>query len=174
MYKHNNQGGQALSTALSPAQQAIQDEVDALKHTPGAMLPILHAIQDRFGYIPDEAVPIIAETLRHTRAEVHGIISFYHHFRTRPAGRHVVQICRAEACQAVGGRQLEQHAKSALGVDYHGTTLDRQFTLEPVYCLGNCACGPSIRVGDEIHGRVDPARFDALMDDLSATVVEVK
>ncbi|WP_041717615.1 formate dehydrogenase subunit gamma [Alloalcanivorax dieselolei] len=154
--------------------ELIQREVDALKDKPGAMLPILHAIQDRFGYIPDAAVPIIAEAMRHTRAEVHGIIRFYHHFRTHPIGSHVVQVCRAEACQAVGGRRLEAHIRDKLGVDFHQTSDDNVFTLEPVYCLGNCACGPSIRVDDEIHGRVTAARFDQLVDELATTVVEVK
>lgn len=154
--------------------ELIQQAVDAHKDMPGAMLPILHAIQDRFGYIPEAAVPIIAESLRHTRAEVHGIISFYHHFRTQPSGSHVIQVCRAEACQAVGARQLEAHVKERLGVDYHQTSRDNEFTLEPVYCLGNCACGPSIRVDDDIHGRMDAEKFDRLADRLTTTAVEVK
>ncbi|WP_136067185.1 formate dehydrogenase subunit gamma [Modicisalibacter radicis] len=154
--------------------ESLQREVDALKSEPGAMLPILHAIQDRFGYVPDAAVPIIAEALRQTRAEVHGVISFYHHFRTHPVGSHVIHVCRAEACQAVGARQLEAHVKDRLGVDYHQTSRDNEFTLEPVYCLGNCACGPSIRVDDAIHGRVSAEKFDTLVDDLTTTVVEVK
>ncbi|WKD28124.1 formate dehydrogenase subunit gamma [Halomonas sp. KG2] len=155
------------------APQAIQAEVDALKHKPGALLPILHALQDRFGFIPEAAVPIIAEALNQTRAEVHGVISFYHHFRTAPPGRHVVQICRAEACQAVGARQLEAHAKTRLGVDYHQTTSDREITLEAVYCLGNCACGPSIRVDDGVRGRVTPEVFDALLDELQTRPLEI-
>lgn len=155
------------------APQAIQAEVDALKHKPGALLPILHALQDRIGFIPEAAVPIIADALHQTRAEVHGVISFYHHFRTTPPGRHVVQICRAEACQSVGARQLEAHAKSRLGVDYHQTTADREITLEAVYCLGNCACGPSIRVDDSIRGRVTPEAFDELIDELQTRPLEV-
>ncbi|MHB0776521.1 formate dehydrogenase subunit gamma [Halomonas sp. WWR20] len=154
--------------------ESLQREVDALKNEPGAMLPILHAIQDRFGYIPDAAVPIIAETLRHTRAEVHGIISFYHHFRRHPVGSHVVQVCRAEACQSMGSRQLEAHVKQQLGVDYHQTSRDNEFTLEPVYCLGNCACGPSIRVDDHVHGRMTAAKFDRLVDRLTTSVLEVQ
>lgn len=155
------------------APQAIQAEVDALKHNPGALLPILHALQDRIGFIPEAAVPIIADALHQTRAEVHGVISFYHHFRTTPPGRHVVQICRAEACQSVGARQLEAHAKARLGVDYHQTTADREITLEAVYCLGNCACGPSVRVDDSIRGRVTPEAFDELMDELQTRPLEV-
>ncbi|REC93445.1 formate dehydrogenase subunit gamma [Kushneria indalinina] len=161
-----------VADAWTPAQ--LQAVIDAHSRMPGAMLPTLHAIQDRFGFIPDAAVPMIAEALRHTRAEVHGIISFYHHFRTHPPGRSVIQICRAEACQSVGSRQLEAHARKALGIDYHQTTPDHEFTLEPVYCLGNCACGPSVRVNDDVYGRMSPEQFDQLTDELSATVVEVK
>ncbi|MBZ9569122.1 formate dehydrogenase subunit gamma [Modicisalibacter tunisiensis] len=176
---HRADEDNAMTSPGSPqpvawTRASIQREVDALKDQPGAMLPILHAIQDRCGYIPDAAVPIIADALRQTRAEVHGVISFYHHFRTHPVGSHVIQVCRAEACQAVGARQLEAHVKARLGVDYHQTTRDNAFTLEPVYCLGNCACGPSIRVNDTIHGRVSAARLDRLVDDLTTTVVEVK
>ena len=151
----------------------IQQEVDALKDKPGALLPILHAIQDRFGYIPEAAVPIIAETLHQTRADIHGVLSFYHHFRTHPVGSHVVQVCRAEACQALGARQLEAHIKERLAVDYHQTTRDNEITLEPVYCLGNCACGPSLRVDDDIHGRVTTAKFDHLVESLTTATLEL-
>lgn len=153
--------------------QSLQVEIDALKHKPGALLPILHAIQDRFGFIPEAAVAQIAESLGQTRAEVHGVISFYHHFRTAPPGRHVVQICRAEACQSVGARALEAHAKECLGIDYHQTTTDREITLEAVYCLGNCACGPSLRIDDEVRGRVTPDTFDAIIDELRTQTLEV-
>lgn len=152
---------------------SIQAEIDALKHLPGALLPILHALQDRFGFVPSDAIPLIAESLKTTRAEVHGVITFYHHFRTTPPGRHVVQVCRAEACQAVGGRALEAHVKSRLGIDYHQTTPDREITLEAVYCLGNCACGPSIRVNDEVRGRITPEAFDDLMDELQTQPLEM-
>lgn len=153
--------------------QLLQELIDALKHKPGALLPILHAIQDHCGYVPHEAVPLMADSLQLTRAEVHGVISFYHHFRTTPPGRHVLQICRAEACQARGVRALEQHAKQTLGVDYHQTTADQEITLEPVYCLGNCTCGPSVRIGDRIIGRVTPERFDQLVADMTTQVLEV-
>lgn len=147
--------------------------LDAHRHRPGALLPILHAIQDRLGYIPPETVPLIADALQQTRAEVHGVISFYHHFRTTPPGSHVVQLCRAEACQAVGGRALEQHVRQRLAVDYHQTTTDREITLEPVYCLGNCACAPSIRVDDSIHGRMTPEKFDRLAEQLTTSTLEL-
>ena len=161
------------SQPLPWTPQQLQDTIDALKHKPGALLPILHALQERCGYVPSEAVPLIAESLQVTRAEVHGVISFYHHFRTAPPGRHVMQICRAEACQARGARALESHARQTLGIDYHQTTASREITLEPVYCLGNCTCGPSVRIGDRIVGRVTAERFDQLVDEMSTQVLEV-
>jgi formate dehydrogenase subunit gamma len=154
--------------------ELIQVEIDALKHKPGALLPILHAIQDRFGYVPTEAVPQIGDALNQTRAEIHGVISFYHHFRTSEPGSHTLQICRAEACQSMGSRALEAHAKASLNVDYHGTTADREITLEPVYCLGNCACAPSVRIGNDIHGRVSPEKFDRLVSRLTTRALELK
>ncbi len=153
--------------------QAVQEIIQSLKDKPGALLPILHAIQESEGYIPPESLPLIAEALQQTRAEIHGVVTFYHHFRQTPPGRNQVQICRAEACQARGARELEQHAKDTLGIDYHGTTVDKEFSLDAVYCLGNCACGPSVRVGDEIFARVDNARFDELVEELSAAPVSL-
>ncbi len=140
--------------------------LDAHRDRPGALLPVLHAVQDALGHIPPAAVPIIARALNLSRAEVHGVIGFYRHFRTHAPGRHVVQICRAEACQAVGALDLEAHARRALGCGFHATCADGSVTLEPVYCLGNCACGPSVRVDDEIVGRVDARRFDELLAEL--------
>nr|WP_067285945.1 formate dehydrogenase subunit gamma [Marinobacterium profundum] len=154
--------------------ELIQAEIDALKHKPGALLPILHAIQDKFGYVPTEAVPQIGDALNQTRTEIHGVISFYHHFRTSEPGSHTLQICRAEACQSMGSRALEAHAKASLNVDYHGTTADREITLEPVYCLGNCACAPSVRIGNDIHGRVSPEKFDRLVSRLTTRALELK
>jgi formate dehydrogenase subunit gamma len=172
------QGGRRkIMTTLKPAAwdaSVAQSIIDELAAKPGALLPILHALQDRFAYVPEAAVPLIAATLKLSRAEVHGVISFYHHFRTHQPGKHVVEICRAEACQSVGARALEAHAKAALGVDYHGTTGDRNITLESVYCLGNCSCGPSVRIGDEIHAYVDSERFDELVEELRTDVLEVQ
>jgi len=142
--------------------------IDDLKASPGPLLPVLHALQNAFGHIPSEAVPLIADILNLSRAEVHGVISFYHYFRQRPPGEHTVRICRAEACQAVGCEALVEHAGSRLGVDFHQTTADGRYTLEPVYCLGNCACGPSVMIDEELHARVTPARFDALLETLEA------
>jgi formate dehydrogenase subunit gamma len=140
--------------------------IRALKHAEGALLPILHAIQDRFGYIDAAAVPIIADELNLSRAEVHGVMSFYHDFRKEPPGRHVVKICRAEACQSVGGRASEAYAQERLNTAFHETSADGRFTLEPVYCLGNCACGPSAMIDGKLYGRVTPKRFDQLVDAL--------
>lgn len=151
-------------TSVSPAQlAAIHGAVDGHRHHAGALLPILHAIQDALGWVPADAIPIIAQALNQSRAEIHGVVSFYHHFRSTPPGRHVVQVCRAESCQARGGVELEEHAKRSLGIDWHQTTPDGAVSLEPVYCLGNCACSPAIRIGDEILGRVSCTRFDRIV-----------
>jgi formate dehydrogenase subunit gamma len=131
--------------------------------SPGALLPVLHAVQEEFRHIPAAAVPVIARALNLSRAEVHGVISFYHLLRTEPPGERVVYICRAEACQAMGANALEAHARSQLGIDYHETTADGRVTLEPVYCLGNCACSPAVMIDDTLHGRVTPDRFDELL-----------
>ncbi len=149
---------------LPPQQAAVVHEVIArLQEQSGALLPILHSVQDALGYVPDGAVPLIAHALNATRAEVHGVLTFYHWYRREQPGRHVLHLCRAEACQAVGATALEQHAKRMLGTDFHGTSLDGTITLEPVYCLGNCACGPSLLLDGELHARVTPQRFDALI-----------
>lgn len=151
--------------ALPPAQaKAVRTALADHAQRPGALLPILHAVQDTLGYVPPEALALIAHELNLTRAEVHGVVTFYHHFRGTPPGRRIVRICRAEACQALGARALEAHAKKSLGIDFHETTGDGAITLEPVYCLGNCGCGPSVLVGaDELHARVTPAAFDELV-----------
>jgi formate dehydrogenase subunit gamma len=152
------------SSAADPRR--LQSLVDRHTGLPGALLPILHAIQDEFGHIPEQATSVIAHGLNLSRAEVHGVITFYHHFRQHPPGRNVVQVCRAEACQAVGAEALEAHARKCLGIDFHETTADGAVTLEPVYCLGNCAVGPSLRVNDDIVGRVTPERFDEIIAEL--------
>jgi formate dehydrogenase subunit gamma len=144
----------------------VQSALAAHKDEPGALLPVLHDIQDQMGYVPADAIPVLAKGLNLSRAEVHGVVSFYHHFRTTPPGKHVIQICRAESCQAMGANDLVAHAKASLGVDLHQTTGDGRFTLEPVYCLGNCACSPAMMVDDDLHGRVSADRFDAVIDHL--------
>jgi formate dehydrogenase subunit gamma len=141
----------------------VSEIVARLKDTPGALLPILHAIQNALGFVPERAVALVAEGLNLSRAEVHGTISFYHYFRETPPGRHTIHLCRAEACQAMNQRALEAHAKERLGVDFHGTTRDGAFSLEAVYCLGNCACSPAMMIDGELYGRVTPGRFDAIV-----------
>jgi formate dehydrogenase subunit gamma len=140
----------------------VAEAIETLRGEEGALLPILHAVQDRLGYVPRESVPVISTGLNLSRAEVHGVVTFYHHFRHAPPGRRVMRVCRAEACQAVGANELVEHACRSLGVGLGETTADGEVTLEAVYCLGNCACGPSVMVGEELHGRVTPERFDAL------------
>ena len=150
-------------------EELIAGLVAGFRDVPGGLLPLLHAVQDAIGFIPAASVPAIAVGLGLSRAEVHGVISFYHDFRSAPAGRHLLQLCRAEACQAVGGRDLEEYARRTLDIDFGETSADGGVTLEPVYCLGNCACGPSVRLDDAVYARVGPARLDEL---LAALVVE--
>ncbi|MCG5243651.1 formate dehydrogenase subunit gamma [Azospirillum doebereinerae] len=132
------------------------------RHLRGALLPILHALQEEFGYIDEQAIPLLAGELNLSRADVHGVVSFYHEFRREKPGRHVIKVCRAEACQAMGANALVDHIKAKLQVDFHGTTADGAFTLEQVFCLGNCALSPAVMVDEHLYGRVSPARFDAI------------
>jgi formate dehydrogenase subunit gamma len=133
------------------------------RNLPGALLPILHGIQDALGYVPRDAIAQVAQDLNLSRAEVHGVVSFYHYFRTSPPGRHTVYLCRAESCQSMGANRLVEHAKAKLGVDFHQTTADGTFTLEPIYCLGNCACSPAMMIDEEVYGRVTPERFEEVV-----------
>jgi formate dehydrogenase subunit gamma len=145
------------------ARVAIDAIIGRLKGEPGPLLMVLHAIQDALGHIPPPAVPIIADGLNLSRAEVHGVISFYHYFRDHPAGRHTVRICRAESCQSMQGEALAEHARRSLGIDFHQTTAAGDISLEPVYCLGNCACSPAVMIDRELFGRVTPERLDELL-----------
>ncbi len=129
----------------------------------GPLLPILHAIQLEFGHVPQSVLPQIAKALNLSKAEVHGVVSFYHDFREKPAGRHVLKLCRAEACQAMGADRVAAHVQGALGLDWHGTTTDGAVTLEPVFCLGLCACGPAAMMDGHLIGRCDEVRADALI-----------
>ncbi|WP_019867340.1 formate dehydrogenase subunit gamma [Methylovulum miyakonense] len=150
-------------TDTSTMLSTVQEIATALKDKPGALLPILHGVQDALGYIPSDSIPVIAKALNLSRAEVHGVISFYHYFRETPPGRQTIHLCRAESCQAMGGNALANHVKSKLGVDFHETTADGEFSLEPVYCLGNCACSPAMQIGTDIYGRVTDELFDTLI-----------
>ncbi len=156
-------------SAAAPEDLAgsVRRIVEAHRSQPGALLPVLHALQDALGYLPPSVVPIVAEVLNLSRAEVHGVLTFYHHFRTTPPGRHTLRICRAEACQSMGSAALEQHARRRLGIGFHDTTPDGALSLEPVYCLGNCACSPAVMVDGDLYGRVTPARLDALLSGIA-------
>ena len=127
------------------------------------MLPILHALQEAFGYVPEAATGMVAESLNLSRAEVHGVLTFYHDFRGAPAGRHVLKLCRAEACQAAGGDALVARAEARLGIAMGATALDDSVTLEPVYCLGLCATAPSAMIDGRVIGRLDEQRLDAVL-----------
>jgi formate dehydrogenase subunit gamma len=144
-------------------QPTILAILDEHRSMPGSLLPILHSIQDTLGYIPADAVADIAQALQLSKAEVHGVISFYHYFRDTPPGKHTVRLCRAEACQSMNGKALEAHAKQSLGIDFHETTADGEFSLEAYYCLGNCGCAPSITVDDQVYGRVSAEKFDHII-----------
>lgn len=137
--------------------------IDSMKSMEGPLLPILHGIQEEFGYVPQDTLPLIASALNLSRAEVHGVMTFYHDYRDHPAGRHVLKLCRAEACQSMGGDRLADRVKELLGIDFHQTTLDGSVTLEPVYCLGLCACSPAAMLDGELHGRLSDESLGELI-----------
>jgi formate dehydrogenase subunit gamma len=151
-----NADADKLNRCVSQALRRFADQ-------PGPLLEILHAVQDELGCVPAEAVPPIAAGLNLTRAEVHGVVSFYHHFRKQAPGRYLVQLCRAEACQSMNARALEECVRSQLRIGFGETTRDGRVTLEAVYCLGNCACAPALMVNGELHGRVSPERVTELV-----------
>jgi formate dehydrogenase subunit gamma len=160
--------GMQLENKLSSSDlEKVTTHIVAHKGVPGGLMPLLHAIQDDIGYVPEETYPQISKALALSVAEVHGFVTFYHHFRTHPIGKHVLQVCRAESCQAMGSEKLEADIKARLGVDYHETTADGNITLLPVYCLGNCACSPAIMIDDEVYGRVDVEQVSALVSEVS-------
>lgn len=149
-----------------PERSRLREILTDLGQQPGALLPVLHAVQDAFGFIPAESVGDIAEGLNLSRAEVHGVITFYPHFRSTPTGRHHIQICRAESCQAMGALALIEHASDRLSCQSGSSSADGRYTLEPVYCLGLCAQSPALMLDEQLHARVDVQRFDALIADL--------
>ena len=157
-----------MSSSAVALKEIVESAIESHKGKIGALLPVLHSIQDKLGHIPPESIPMIGRAMNLSRAEVHGVMSFYHDFRSEPAGEHILHLCRAEACQAMGSRELEDHVKERLGIDYGETTSDGLFTLEPVYCLGNCACSPSLRVNDDLHARVTSEKFDELIEGMEA------
>lgn len=157
-----------MSGAAAPAGPVDEGRILAIvgrhRHRDGPLLEILHEVQAAFGCVPAAAVPVIARALNLSRAEVHGVVTFYHHFRSAPPGRRVLRLCRAESCQAAGSRELERHAQRRLGIGFGETTPDGSVTLEAVYCLGLCACSPAAMLDQEVHGRLTPDRLDALLD----------
>ena len=155
---------------LQAALQTEKIETHIAKHKtmPGALLPLLHAIQDDFGWIPEDAYLPISKALALSVAEVHGVVTFYHHFHTHPVGKHILQVCRAESCQAMGSEKLEASIKVKLGIDYHETTKDGALTLLPVYCLGNCACSPAVMLDDEVYGRMSADKVAELVAEVTA------
>ena len=162
-----------MASVLSPQERLdlvskIDAHIAAHKAMPGALLPLLHAIQDDIGWIPEDAYLPISKTLALSVAEVHGVVTFYHHFHRHPVGKHILQVCRAESCQAMGSEQLEKDIKTALGIDYHETTKDGAITLLPIYCLGNCACSPAVMLDDEVYGRVNGEMVAALVAEVTA------
>ncbi len=153
-----------MTSAYEPWNEARGAEIIA-EHdkAEGPTLVILHALQEAFGYVPEPAIPMIAQALNLSRAEIHGVFTFYHDFRHEPAGRHVLKLCRAEACQAAGGDALAARAEAKLGISLGNTTADDRVTLEPIYCLGLCATAPSAMLDGRIVGRLDEKRLDALV-----------
>jgi formate dehydrogenase subunit gamma len=148
--------------------EVVRTALQGQRQKAGPLLEVLHAIQAELGCVPPAAVPVIADELNLSRAEVHGVVTFYHYFREQPPGKHVVHLCRAEACQAMGANKLAQHVKRRLGVDFHHTSANGQFTLEAVYCLGNCARAPAAMVDGKLVGCLTEASFDALVAELGA------
>lgn len=148
-------GTQAPDNVVGRTASVVAD----MRGLEGPLLPILHGIQAEFGYVPRESLPVIAEALNLSRAEVYGVVTFYHDYRSKPAGRHLLKLCQAEACQSMGSDRVAAQVKQALGIDFHETTKDGAVTLEPVYCLGLCACSPSAMLDGEVIGRLDAEKI---------------
>jgi formate dehydrogenase subunit gamma len=150
--------------SASNIERCVASAVARMKGEPGPLIEILHSVQHELGFVPPEAVPLIADALNLSRAEVHGVVSFYHHFRDRPTGQHTLQLCRAEACQAMNGNALAEFAKRRLQLDFGQTREDGKVSLEAVYCLGNCACAPSAMIDGQLRGRVDEQALSECAD----------
>jgi len=151
-----------------PERLLVRELLNQYQAQAGGLLPLLHAVQDRLGFIPPSAVPLIAEAMNLSRAEVHGVITYYHFFRSTPPGQHVIQICRAEACQACGSEELIAHAEKLLGCKSHETSADGRYTLEPVYCLGLCASSPAVQIDDKLQARMTAAKFQTAIGKLGS------
>ena len=159
-----------VTTVSSSQLEKIEAHIVSHKNMPketvqSALLPLLHAIQDDIGYVPEDCYPQIGKALALSIAEIHGVVTFYHHFRRHQKGKHVLQVCRAESCQAMGSATLEAQVKKALGVDYHETTQDGAITLLPIYCLGNCALSPAVMLDDEVYGRMSAEKVAELVSE---------
>jgi formate dehydrogenase subunit gamma len=152
-----------MQSAGTGIEAQVASIVDGMRGMEGPLLPILHEVQEEFGYVPQEALPVIAKALNLSRAEVYGVVSFYHDYRREPAGRHVLKVCQAESCQSMGSDAVAARLRQALGIDFHQTTPDGRVTLEPVYCLGLCACSPAAMLDGEVIGRIDAARVDEII-----------
>jgi formate dehydrogenase subunit gamma len=156
----------------TPAEVAALAACARHGNKPDELLEILHDLQHQLGYVPDATLPVIAHALNRSRAEIYGVVTFYHEFHRHPVGRHIVKICRAEACQAVGTDALCQHAEQSLKTKLGGTTADGAVTIEQVFCLGNCALSPAVMVGERLYGMVDPKRFDEIIAGLEKEAAE--
>ncbi|MEP9370572.1 formate dehydrogenase subunit gamma [Mesorhizobium sp. KR1-2] len=153
----------AMQSAGTDVAAKARSVIDEFKDLEGPLLPILHGIQEEFGHVPSETVPVIAEALNLSRAEVHGVVTFYHDYRNHPAGRHVLKLCRAEACQSMGADAIAAQISQALGIGFHETAKDDSVTLEPVFCLGLCACAPAAMLDGEVIGRLDADKIEEIV-----------
>ena len=152
-----------MDTGQSWDRAAVERIAQSLKHKPGALMLILRRVQDAVGWVPAGAVPVIAKILNLSRAEVHGVVTFYHDFRHQPPAKNVIKVCRAESCQAMGAVALADHVRKRVGCDFGHSSADGNFTLDAIYCFGNCACSPAVMVNGKLLGRVTPARFDEVL-----------
>ncbi len=146
------------------SEASAREQIVPFSGEPGGLMPALRALQARFGAIDERSIDLLAEIFNLSRAEVHGIVSFYPDFRSQRPGTHTIRVCQAEACQSMGSRALTEQVKRQLGIDFHETTADGRFTLEPVYCLGNCACSPAIMIDEATYGRIDPDRLASVLN----------
>lgn len=160
------------SPAPTPVEVAALAACARHGNKPDELLEIFHDLQHQLGYVPDPTLPVIATALNRSRAEIYGVLTFYHEFKRHPVGKHVVKICRAEACQAMGTEKLCQHAEHSLHTRLGGTTADGSITIEQVFCLGNCALSPAIMIGEKLYGKVDPKRFDEIIGSLAKEAAE--